>query len=208
VIGVVGDVRNTALNQESPALYYPAAFRVWPSMDVVVRADSAPEPVLAAARQKIRGLDAELALSNVRTMDEWLANTAAQPRLNAALLAAYAITALAIAAVGIYGVLAYSVGLRTREIGLRLALGAPRQDVVRMVVREGMRLASFGIAGGVAAAVALSRVLEGLVFGVQVRDPATFVLVVIALAGVALVACSVPARRAARVDPMVALRVE
>jgi putative ABC transport system permease protein len=208
VIGVVGDVRNTALNQESPTLYYPSAWRVAGLMDVVVRVDGNPEIVLSAVRQKVHDLDAQLPLANVRTMDQWVSNNAAQPRLNAQLLGIFAAVALAIAALGIYGVLAYSVNQRTREIGLRMALGAPRRRVLRLVIGEGMIVAAMGIAAGLAAAFALSRALSSLVFAVPVHDPATFGTVAVVLTLVALAACAVPARRASRVDPMVALRDE
>ncbi len=206
VVGVVGNVRSTALTQEGSALYYPAAIRVWALMDVVVRSEGDPQRLLPAVRQKVRELDAEVPLANVRTMDEWVSNNAAQPRLNAVLLAAFAIVALAIAAVGTYGVLAYSVSQRTREIGLRLALGAPRGRVVRLIVREGMTIGTLGIGIGLASAYALSGALGSLVFGVRVHDPATFAAVSAALAIVALAACTLPALRAARVDPMVSLR--
>jgi putative ABC transport system permease protein len=208
VVGVVGDVRNNALNQDSPTLYYPSAWGLTGSMDVVVRVDGKPESVLPSVRQKVRELDGQLPLSNVRTMDEWIASNAAQPRLNAQLLGIFAAVALAIAAVGIYGVLAYSVNQRTREIGLRMALGAPRARVLRLVIGEGMKVGVAGIGAGLAAAFALSRALASLVFGVPVHDPATFAAVALALAGVALAACAVPARRAARVDPKVELRDE
>ncbi|MBZ5554916.1 MAG: ABC transporter permease [Acidobacteriia bacterium] len=208
IVGVVGDVRSTALNQESPALYYPMASRVWPLMDVVVRTGGSAETVLPAIRQKVHELDAELALANIRTMDQWLSNSAAQPRLNTVLLGAFASVALLIAAIGIYGVLAYSVSQRTREIGLRMALGATPRGVLSLIVREGMTLVLIGIGIGLAGGLALGRAVSSLVFGVTVRDPATFAVVTVVLATVALAACIVPARRAASVDPMIALREE
>ena len=208
VVGVVGDVRSTALNQEYPALYYPSASRVWPLMDVVVRTDGSPESLLPVLRQKVHDLDAGLALANVRTMEGWVSNTAAQPRLNATLLGVFAAVALVIAAIGIYGVLAYSVNQRTREIGLRIALGAQRSRVLGLIVGEGMTVGVVGIGAGLAAGLALTRAVASLVYGVPPNDPATFVGVAVVLGMVALAACAIPARRAARVDPMVALRDE
>ena len=208
VIGVVGDVRNTALNQESPTLYYPVAFRVAQVMDVAVRSEIAPQALLPSIRQKVHELDAGLALANIRTMDEWVANSAAQPRLNAILLGAFSAVALLIAAIGIYGVLAYSVNQRTREIGLRMALGAQPGGVLRLIVGEGMQIALIGVCAGLLGSVALARAVTSLVYGVPVRDPATFGSVAVLLSLVALAACTIPALRAARVDPMVALRHE
>jgi len=208
VVGVVADVRNTALSQESPALYYAMAARVWPLMDIVVRVESSPETLLPAIRQKVHEIDAELALANVRTMDQWLSNTAAQPRLNAVLLGTFAAVALLIATVGIYGVIAYSVNQRTREIGLRVALGAKPSGVLSLIVGEGMKVVLIGIGIGLIGGFALGRTVSSLVFGVVVHDPITFGSVAIILACVGLVACTIPASRAARVDPMVALREE
>jgi putative ABC transport system permease protein len=208
VVGVVGDVRSTALNQESPALYYPAVSRAWPLMDVVVRTDGAPEALLPMLRQKVHDLDASLALANVRTMEGWVSNTAAQPRLNATLLGVFAFVALLIAAIGIYGVLAYSVTQRTREIGLRIALGAQRSGVLRLIVREGMTVGLIGIGVGLAGGLALNRAVASLVYGIHPSDPATFLGVAVVLGTVALAACAIPARRAAHVDPLVALRDE
>ena len=208
IVGVVGDVRSTALTQESPALYYPMATRAWPLMDVVVRTDASPETLLPAIRQKVHELDAELALANVRTMDQWLSNSAAQPRLNTVLLVVFASVALLIASIGIYGVIAYSVSQRTGEIGVRMALGATPSDMLRLVVGEGMKLALIGIVAGLLGGLALGRAVSSLVFGVPVRDPLTFTGVAVVLAGVALAACTIPALRASRVDPIVALRYE
>jgi putative ABC transport system permease protein len=214
VVGVVSDVRNTALNQQAPALYYPLAWRTGPIrprvvvMDIVARTQGLPEALVPVIRQRVRELDSEIPLANVRTMDEWVSLSAAQPRLNARLLALFAAMALLIAAIGIYAVLAYSVTQRTREIGLRIALGAQPGSVQRLVVSEGMKVGLIGIAVGLVGALAAARALASIVYGVPVRDPATFIAVAIALSIVALAACFIPARRAAKVDPMVALRYE
>ncbi|HXA03560.1 MAG TPA: ABC transporter permease [Bryobacteraceae bacterium] len=213
IIGVVGDVRDQALNQQTPTLYYSIPQRgSWPLMDVVVRTeagtDGSAEALMPSIRQRIHDLDAGLALANVKTMDQWLSNSAAQPRLNTVLLTTFAAIALLIAAIGIYGVLAYSVNQRTREIGLRMALGATPGSVLQLIVSQGMKMVLVGIGIGLAGGLASGRAVSSLVFGVPVRDPTTFSLVSVVLIGVALAACIVPARRAARVDPMVALREE
>lgn len=209
VVGMVGDVRDTALNQESPTVYYAVGQRAMASMDVVVRAAGAsPEAMLPAIREKVHELDPQLALSNVRTMDDWVSSSAAQPRLNAILLGGFAAMALVIAAIGIYGVLAYSVTQRTQEIGLRIALGAQSGGVLRLVVSEGMRVALAGIAIGLAGGLVLGRVVASLVYGVTAHDPLTFGAVAFVLSAVALAACIIPARRASRVDPIVALRCD
>jgi putative ABC transport system permease protein len=209
IVGVVGDVRDQVLNQLTPTLYYAIPQRgSWPLMDVVVRAGGSPEALLPSIRQRIAKLDSSLALANVKTMDEWLSNSAAQPRLNTVLLTTFSVVALVIAAIGIYGVLAYSVNQRTREIGVRMALGATPGRVLNLVVSEGMRMVLVGVVVGLAGGLALAKTISSLVFGVAVHDPATFIMVGVILTAIALVACFIPARRAARVDPMVALREE
>jgi putative ABC transport system permease protein len=208
VVGVVGDVRSTTLNRESPALYYSSGTVTWPLMDIVVRMAGDATPVMAAIRQKVRELDPDLPLSNVRPMSEWVATSAAQPRLNATLLGIFAVVALLVAAIGTYGVLAYSVSQRTKELGLRMALGADRAGVLRLVVREGMTVGLAGILAGVVAAIALSQALSALVFGVSVWDPWTYGGVSALLVLVALASCALPAIRASRVDPMTALRLD
>ncbi len=214
VVGVVGDVRSTSLNQQSPALYYPIAWRTGPyqpgvvDMDVVVRTQGSPESAVPMLRETMRELDPSVPLANVRTMEDWISNSAAQPRLNARLLGLFAALALLIAAIGIYAVFAYSVTRRTREIGLRMALGAQRANVLRLVVGEGVKIGMIGIVVGLFGALLVGRALSTIVYGVPVRDPATFALVAMALMVVVLAACFLPARRAAKVDPMVALRYE
>jgi putative ABC transport system permease protein len=177
-------------------------------MDLVVRTSGAPESIMPAVREIIHEIDPDLALANVKSMDEWLSVSAAQPRLNAVLLGIFAALALVIAAIGIYGVLAYSVNQRRREIGLRIALGAQPDRVLRLVVGEGMRVGAFGIVLGLLGGLGLGRVVSSLVYGVQVYDPSTFAVVAVVLGVVALAACVIPARRAARVDPIVALRTD
>jgi putative ABC transport system permease protein len=208
VVGVADDVRNDGLNQEYPALYFSTTNRIGVQTDVAVRTMGKPESVLSAVRARIHDLDPELALSNIRTMDEWVSTNAAQPRVNATLIATFAGVALLIAAIGVYGVLAYSVNQRTREIGLRMALGAQQSGVLRWIVGQGMIVALSGIAIGLAGAFALSRLLASLLFGIQPRDPLTFGSVAVVLCAVAFTACLVPAIRASRVDPLVALRDE
>ncbi len=206
IVGVVGDIRSTALTQESPALYYPSASRVWSVMDIVVRSNGVPQGLMAPIRQKVHELDPELALANVRTMDEWLSASAAQPRLSTVLLGVFGFVALLIASIGIYGVLAYSVSQRTAEIGVRMALGATPKGVLQLIAGEGMKVAAIGIGSGVVASLELGKTVSSLVFGVPVRDPLTFACVSLVLAIVALAACAIPALRASRVDPFSALR--
>ncbi|MGB6690069.1 MAG: FtsX-like permease family protein, partial [Terracidiphilus sp.] len=208
VVGVVGDVHDTALNQATSQLYYPIMARPPGLIDVAVRTDGKPEALMPSIREKVHELDPDLALASVRTEDDWVQNSAAQPRFNSILLAIFAVVALLMAAIGIYGVLAYSVSQRTREIGVRMALGAQRGNVLRLIVGEGMKVALIGVAIGLAGGFALGRFLSSLVFGITVRDPLTFAAVAVVLSGVALAACVLPAHRASRVDPMEALRYE
>ena len=206
VVGVVGDVRSTQLSQESPAFYYSITTRTNPLMDVVVRTDASPEALLPAIRKQLKALDPDLPMSNVKTMEQWLTTSAAQPRLTVILLSIFAGVALLIAAIGIYAVLTYSVTQRTREIGVRLALGATPRRVLELIVSEGMRVALLGLVIGLAGGLALGRTVQSFVYGVGVHDPKIYFGVAAILTAVALAACFIPARRAAVVDPMVALR--
>ena len=209
VVGIVGDVRSTTLNRESPALYYSSGSRTWPLMDVVLRTQTDPAPIMTAVRQKIRALDPELPLSNIRPMTEWVSTSAAQPRLNATLLGRVRLRGAA--GRGDWHLRrVWPIPSRSgpRSSALRMALGADRGGVLRLIVREGMTVGIAGIAIGVLAAGGLSRTLSALVYGVSVWDPATYVGCSVMLALVALLSCVVPALRAARVDPMVALRLD
>jgi putative ABC transport system permease protein len=208
VVGVVGDVRSNQLSQESPAFYYSITTRTLPLMDVVVRTDSSPESLLPAIRKQIKALDPDLPMANVNTMEQWLTKSAAQPQLTSILLSIFAGVALLIAAIGIYAVLTYSVSQRTREIGIRMALGATPRRVLKLIVSEGMRVVLLGLVIGLAGGLALGRTVQSLVYGVGVHDPKIYLEVAAILTAVALAACFIPARRAAVVDPMVVLREE
>jgi len=216
VVGVVADVKQQGL--EAPVgteLYLPAsqapASTGGPLRDYFLVARTAgPEPLalIPGTRRAIAELDSTLPVADIRTMDDVFRSSVARPRFVMTLLAAFALIAVALAAVGIYGVLAHTVALRTNEIGVRMALGARRRQILADVVRQGLGLAAIGVALGVLLSLALSRLLQSLVFGISATDPLTLALVVAVVAFVALCACLVPAGRAVRVDPMVALRAE
>jgi putative ABC transport system permease protein len=218
VVGVVGDVKLDSLDQTSPnaALYFPLdqvsvpATGGWSSipMTLVVRSASAPTGMVSAVSNAVHEIDREIPLRDILAMDELVTNSLSQQRFNMLLLGAFAGLALLLAAVGIYSVLSYSVKRSVREIGIRLALGARLRDVLRTVVFEGMRPTLLGVAIGMAGALALGRVLSSLIYGVRPTDPVTFLAVAALLAAVALLATIVPAYRATKVDPMVALRYE
>jgi putative ABC transport system permease protein len=177
-------------------------------MTLVIRARDASPGLVAEVKKEIWSLDAQIPVGDVHAMDELVAVSVAQQRFNMLLLGLFAALALILAAVGIYGTMAYTVNQRTHEIGIRTALGAHRRDVLRLIMRDGAKIALFGIASGIAGALALTRLMASLLFDVKPTDPATFAGVAILLALVALAACYIPARRAMRVDPMVALRYE
>jgi putative ABC transport system permease protein len=174
----------------------------------VMRTASKPNALAAAIQREVAAVDPDMPVYGVRSMEEIVADGVARQRFAMAVLSAFAVAALLLSAVGIGGVTAYVTSRRTREIGIRMALGARPGDVLRMVVGQGMRLIAVGVALGLIASLALTRLLEGLLFGVSATDAGTFSAIASALAAVALLACYLPARRAARVDPMVALRDE
>ncbi len=209
IVGVVGDVKHYGLNAESRReMYVPYLQRPRHSMTLVVRARSEPIPLAQAVREAVRKVDKDQPVFNIRTLENLLSNSVSRPRFSGLLLTIFSAVGLVLAAIGIYGVISYSVSHRTHEIGIRMALGAVRSDVMKMVLRQGLRLTLAGLAVGIVAAFTLTRIISNLLYGVSPTDPLTFVGVSLLLAGVALVACYIPARRATRIDLMEALRYE
>jgi putative ABC transport system permease protein len=211
IIGVVGDVKHFGLDlPEQPALYSPYTqinpWKRW--MTIVARTQSDPESMAQAVKRQVWKVDSQLPVTRVKTMNDVSAASFAARRFNMLLLAIFAGLALALGAVGIYGVMSYAVTQRTQEIGIRMALGARATDVLKLVIKNGLALTLIGIVIGVAGAFGLTRLLTALLFGVSPTDKPTFIAVSVILAFVALVACYLPARRATKVDPLVALRYE
>jgi putative ABC transport system permease protein len=209
IVGVVGDVNHYDL-EKAPDLqaYVPHAQWTDSYMQLVVRTAVDPGAFAASVRKAIREVDPALPLFKVATMPGLISDSTAQRRFTLTLIGVFAAVALLMAAIGIYGVMAYSVSLRTREIGIRVALGAQKRDVFRLVVGQGLKLAALGLSLGLIAALALARLMRSLLFGVSAADPLTFVVIALLLIVVALVACWIPARRATKVDPMIALRCD
>jgi putative ABC transport system permease protein len=179
-----------------------------PSLVVAVRTTGQPETFATAVRTQVHDIDPEQPVYNIRTMTEFIASATAQQRLQASLSLIFSVVALLLVAVGIYGVVAYWVRQRIREIGVRMALGAVAADILKLVIAQGMRHVLFGLILGLAGAFALTRLLGSSVFGLSANDPLPFVVVTLLVAGVALAACYLPAWRATRVDPSIALRNE
>jgi putative ABC transport system permease protein len=208
VVGVVRDVRHWGLDRApNPEFYLPQRQMVWQSMNVVIATDVAPSVIADAVREQLRVVDADLPLSNVRTMNEVAAHSIASRRSALVLLAIFGGLALILAAAGIYGVMAHVVTLRTSEIGVRITLGAKPSEVLKLVLLEGMVQAGIGVAIGVTGGVLLMRSFRAMLYGVQPADLLTLVSVVAVLSITALLACLLPARRAMRIDPVDALRV-
>ena len=211
IIGVSGDVKLQGLDADvNPAMYVPMVQNIYPNalrnVFLVVRTDGDPKALVPGIRARLRTLDKEIPISQVQTMDDIVSASLAQRRLSMSLLVVFGVLATLLAAVGIYGVMAYTVAQRTHEIGIRLAMGARSMDVLKMVLGDGSRLALIGVVIGLLAAFGLTRIIAGLLYGVSAVDPITFVCIPVLLASVTLLASYLPARRASRVDPMIALR--
>jgi putative ABC transport system permease protein len=209
IIGVIGDIRHDGMDVDGvPHVYYPVYQRPVRAFAVVLRSPRNPAFLAESLRRTLQGIDPQVAVFGVRTMEDMLDASLAQHRFSAQMMVAFAALALGLASIGIYGVLAYSMGQRTREIGIRIALGANAAEVSRMVLRQGMQMIVVGVAVGTGLALGLSQLLSRLIFGVSPRDPLVFLATPVILAAVALLAGYVPARRAARVDPVIALRLD
>jgi len=218
IVGVVGDVRENGLDQEPPPIMYIPTPQVPDGLarlgnsvipvSWVVRATSDPAPMTPAIQREFLAVDGQLPVAKVRRMEEVMSQSIAQQNFNMLLLTVFGAIALGLAAVGIYGLMSYTVEQGTHDIGLRLALGADRRDILSMVMGRGMRLAAMGLAVGVVAAFGVTRVLARFLFGVHATDPGTYAGVVVVLGAIAVLACYLPARRAMSVDPIIALRQE
>ncbi|HEX9596618.1 MAG TPA: ABC transporter permease, partial [Anaerolineales bacterium] len=209
VVGVVGSIRHNGLQgSPHPEVFLPLRQEPFGSMTLLVRATEDPAALLPAARAQVWAVDKDMAMWSAAPLDQLISDSVAGRRFQLVLIGVFAGLALVLAAVGVYGVISLLTAQRTHEIGVRMALGAQREDILALVLRQGMSLALLGIALGMGSAVALTRFLSSFLFGVTATDPLTFAAVALVVAVVALAACYVPARRAMRVDPMVALRYE
>jgi putative ABC transport system permease protein len=206
---VVGDVRHFGLEQAAePQMFVPHAQMPWPSMAIVMRSPLDASRLSAAVRQAVWSADDTIPVPVLRSMDQALADAVGQPRFRAWLLGLFAATAVVLAATGLYGTMAYAAQQRTREIGLRIALGATPRQATAMLIRHGMTLALVGIVAGLAGSVAVARALSTMLFGVEASDPATFIGVPVLFVLVTLAACYLPARHARRLDPIAAINAD
>jgi len=209
IIGVSGEVKQAGLDKPSePEILLPYQQAPYLFLQLAVRTAGDPLKMVATIKHEVQAMDKDQPLTGISTMDQYLSDSVANPRFQSRVLGIFAAVALLLAAVGLYGVMSYAVAQRTREIGLRVALGAQSRDVLKLIVGQGLRLTLVGVAIGLASAIALTRLLADLLFGVSATDPTTFVAISLVLIGVAMLACYLPARRATKVDPMVALRYE
>jgi putative ABC transport system permease protein len=209
IVGVVGNVRAAGLEKDiAPAIYFSYRFDPYAQFTLAVATSGNPAAVQGSVTRKLRSLDSLMPVTDVKTLGNLVSGTIARPRFNATLLTLFAALGLLLASIGIYGVLSYAVAQRTQETGIRMALGARPSDVLKLVVRDGVTVAVIGVIMGVAIALPATRLLAALLYGVEASDPAVFAIVAGTLTLVALAASYLPARRATRVDPMLALRAD
>jgi len=209
IVGVVGDARHDGLDSDPRTeVFLPHLQEPYGSMTYIVRTTAEPSTLVQAVKNEVWAVNKNLPFSSIATIDELVSRSLGERRFNLLLLGAFAAIALTLAGVGIYGLMSFSTSRRTHEIGVRMALGAQTRDIIKQVLKEGMTLTIAGVGLGLIASMALTRLLSSFLFGVSATDPLTFIVISLVLAGVALVACFVPARRATRVDPMIALRYE
>ena len=216
IVGIAKDIKHQGLDiRPKPEMFflhsqnaYSGALGVWRSMTVVARTSSSPISLAGAIKSVVQAIDKDLPVARIQTMEQVLSNSVSQPRFTMLLLAVFAVLALALAAVGVYGVVSFSVAQRTHEFGIRMALGADARDVMKLVIREGLIIVSIGVTIGLALAFIATRLIASFLYGVSPSDPLTFLAISLLLVGVALGACFVPGRRATKVDPMEALRYE
>jgi len=209
IVGVTADVMNSDFeDRRDPQIYVPYAQETWRSMSLVIRSDSEPARLTSAVRGEVSRLDKTLPVFNVKPMERVIGERMSPKRLATAMMAIFAVLALALAGVGIYAVMSYSVSQRTHEIGIRRALGAQPADILKLILSEGLILTSIGLGIGLVGAFATTRAMSQLLYGVTTKDPVTYIGISLMLGLVAMLACYVPTRKALRVDPMVALRYE
>jgi predicted permease len=209
IVGVVGDVKHGNLSRPAdPEVYQPDAQNSFAQLSVTVRTSLPPESIVSSLREQVQALDKSLPLVDVKTMEGYVSDAMAAPRFDTVLLGIFAGLALLLTAIGLYGVISYSVTQRMHEMGIRIALGAQSTDILRMIMRQGLLLAMVGVGIGLAASLGTARIIASLLYGIRATDIGTFVAIAAVLMGVALVASYVPARQATKVDPMVALRYE
>ena len=209
VVGLVGDIKTDGFDQpDQPHVYLPIYQNPGYAMAVYLRTEPRPESLGQPLRQQVQAVDPNLPVFDVKSLEEIVSDSLVQRRFGMQMLGLFGFVALLLAAIGIYGVMSYAVTQRTREMGIRLALGAQPRDVRKLVVRQGVTLAVVGVLIGLAGSFALTRLMANLLFGVRATDPLTFALIAVLLTVVALVACYLPARRATKVDPLEVLRYE
>jgi putative ABC transport system permease protein len=209
IVGIVGDVKHLRLNEAAkPEMYVPYSQNPWSFMTFLIRAAVPPTDLVSTVRQRIWSINKNQPIDKILTMNQILYESVAQPRLSAFLLGTFAALSFLLSAVGIYGVMSYLVSQRTHEMGIRMALGASRANILKLVIKQGMTNVLFGIAAGLILSLIATRILSGLLYGISATDPTTLIQASLLLAGTALIACFIPARQATRYDPLIALRTE